>query len=227
MLRLFAIIALALTFAFSGSAAIAQTEAQLDDISAATLDANADDLATALEVAPTDADLPAGFTAPIDGVPENAEVIDAFSGALGDLGDDTVSVVHGIDTDPEVVEGTLSAAIITYLVVEDEITDDDLEEFAKGIEGGIQPDPATGITAGTVEEIELFDSNAIVATLEMEQTGAFVTVQMTAIPVGNVMVVSTIVVADTVATDPAEVMPLSEDLTIAGVEYLGKIVDGL
>lgn len=227
MLRLFAIIALALSFIFSGTAAIAQTAAQLDDISAAVLNANTDDLVTALEAVPTDAELPSGFTVPADGVADNAEVVDAFSGALGDLGDGTVSVVHGINTDPSIVEGTLSAAMITYLVVEDEITDDDLVNFADGLESGFQPDPATGVTDGAVDEIELFDSNAIVATLQMEQLGAFVTVQMMAIPVGNVMVVSTIVVANTAVTDPQDIMPLSENLTIASVMYLGDVVDGL
>lgn len=242
MLRLFAIIALALSIALSGSTASAQTAAQLDDISEAVLAANTDDLVAALEVEPTDANLPSGFTVPADGVAENADLIDAYSDLLGDLGDDIVTVVHGIDTDPAVVQGTLSAAAISYLVFDHEITDDDLVAVGDVLESKIPPDPTTGIPPDSVDEIELFDSNAVVATLQFEQSensatpvatpqvslsDNFATVQIMAIPAGNVLVVSTIIVENSIVTEPQDLMPLTENLTIASVMYLGDVVNEL
>jgi hypothetical protein len=220
--HLVAVVALVMAFVLAGPAVAAQDAAELEAIAEAAMAVDSADLISELEVPITDADLPGGFLAPVDGVPENAEIVDAFVDGMGDLGGDATPVNQGLDTDPEVVTGLLSTAVITYMVTDSEITDADLADFAEGIESGLADAP--GMT-GVVEETELYDTNAILTTLTLEQSGVFVTVQLLAIPVGNTMVVGTLLVADQAAIDPTDIQALTEDLTVAGVEYLGTAAE--
>jgi hypothetical protein len=220
--RLFAVVALILTFLLAGPAAAAQDAAELETIAEMVLETDSADLVSALEEPITDRDLPGGFLAPVDGVPENAEIINAFVEGMGDLDGVATPVNQGLDTDPELIPGLLSTAVITYMVTEQEITEDDLEDFANGIEEGLGDDPSM---EGTVEQVELFDSEAVLSTLTLEQDGIFVVVQMLAIPVGNTMVVGTLLTADETEVDQSDLLPLTEDLTVAGVEYLGTAAE--
>lgn len=220
--RLIALVALILTFVLAGPAVAAQDAADLEAISEMVLATDSADLVTALEEPITDRDLPGGFLAPVDGVPENAEIINAFVDGMGDLGGVATPVNQGLDTDPELIPGLLSTAVITYMVAEQEITNDDLEDFANGVEEGLTEDPTM---EGVVEQVELFDSEAVLTTLTLEQEGVFVVVQMLAIPVGSTMVVGTLLTADQAEVDSTDILPLTEDLTVAGVEYLGTAAE--
>lgn len=220
--RLFALVALILTFVLAGPAVAAQDAAELETIAEVVLDTDPADLVAALEEPITDGDLPGGFLAPVDGVPENAEIIDAFVGGMGDLGGVATPVNQGLDTDPELIPGLLSTAVITYMVSEQEITEDALADFANGVEEGLTDDPTM---EGVVEQVELYDSEAVLTTLTLEQEGIFVVVQMLAIPVGSTMVVGTLLTADQTEVDPTDILPLTEDLTVAGVEYLGTAAE--
>ena len=220
--RLIALVALVLSFVLAGPAVAAQDAAELETIAEAVLATDSADLVTELEVPITDADLPGGFLAPVDGVPENAEVVDAFVTGMGDLGGVATPVNQGLDTDPELVEGLISTAVITYMVTDQEISESDLEDFADGIESGLGSDPSM---QGVVEPTELFGTNAVLTTLTLDQDGVFVVVQMLAIPVGSTMVVATMLVADQSEVDPTDIEPLTEDLAVAGVEYLGKAAE--
>jgi hypothetical protein len=211
-----------MAFVLAGPAVAAQDAAELEAIAEVVLQADEADLVAALEEPITDRDLPGGFLAPVDGVPENAEIIDAFVSGMGDLGGVATPVNQGLDTDPDLIPGLLSTAVITYLVADQEITGDDLEDFASGVEEGLTDDPAM---EGTVEQAELFGSDAVLTTLTLEQDGVFVVVQMLAIPVGSTMVVGTLLTADQAEVDPTDILPLTEDLTVAGVEYLGTAAE--
>lgn len=220
--RFVALVALVLTFVLAGPAVAAQDAAELDAIAESVLAVDSADLVAALEEPITDQDLPGGFLAPVNGEPENAEIINAFVDGMGDLGGVATPVNIGLDTDPAVVQGLLSTAVISYMVADEEITSSDLDDFTKGLETGLVGDPTM---EGTVEPTELFGSDAVLATISVEQSGVFVVVQMLAIPVGNTMVIGVLLVADQVETDPTDVLPLTENLTVAGVEYLGKAAE--
>lgn len=220
--RLIAMIALVLSFVLAGPAMAAQDASELDAVAEAVLAVDSADLITALEEPITDADLPGGFLAPVDGTPENAEVVNAFVEGMGDLGGAATPVSHGLDTDPELIQGLLSTAVITYMVTDDEITDSDLADFSEGLESGLVGNETM---EGTVEQVELYGTNAVMATISLEQDGVFVVVQMLAIPVGSTMVVGTLLVADQAELDPTDLQPLTEDLTAAGVDYLGKAAE--
>lgn len=220
--RFIALVALVLSFVLAGPAVAAQDAAELDTIAEAVLATDSADLVTALEEPITDADLPGGFLAPVNGVPENAEIVDAFVNGMGDLGGVATPVNQGLDTDPELVEGLLSTAVITYMVTDQEITADDLADFSEGLESGLNSDPSM---QGVVEPTTLFGTDAVLVTATLEQDGIYVVVQMLAIPVGSTMVVGTLLVADQTEVDPTDIEPLTEDLTVAGVEFLGKAAE--
>ena len=219
---LVALLTLVLALIFTGPAASAQDAADLEAIAEVVLATDQADLVAALEEPITDSDLPGGFLAPVNGVPENADIIDAFVSGMGDLGGVATPVNQGLDTDPKLIPGLLSTAVITYMVTEEEITEDDLADFADGVEEGLADDPTM---EGTVEQVELFDSEAVLSTLTLEQDGIFVVVQMLAIPVGSTMVVGTLLSADQTEVDSTDILPLTEDLTVAGVEYLGTAAE--
>jgi hypothetical protein len=200
-----------------------ESSTDVDAVAETVLAVDPADLATALEEAPTDSDLPEGFLAPVGGTPENAEVVDAFSSGLGDLEGAIGNVTHGLDTDPDVVPGMLSSGILTYITVEEEITDSDLDEFQEGVEeglGGTSPD-------ATAERVDIQGTEGVLVTLPLEESGSFVVVQMLAIPVGNTMVVATVLVVDTAAVDVEVVQPFTAELAVAGVNYLGTVAEGV
>lgn len=230
MKRLFLMALLMMGLLLSSSSAVAaqdietETESDFAAVAEVVLDADPEALATAIETPLTDADLPEGFLAPVDGIPENAEVVDAFSTGLGDLEGAVGSFTHGLDTDPAVVPGELSAGILTYIVAEEEITGDDLEDFAGGIEDGLD-DPDATFSESSVEMVQVNGEDAVLTTLGLEESGTFVVVQMLAIPVGNTMVVSTVLSVDTAAVDAEEITPLTAELAVAGVEFLGTVAE--
>lgn len=213
----------------AGNAVAAQelestVEVDFEAVAELVLDADPDALAEGLETAPTQADLPDGFTAPA-GEPANAEIAEAFASGLGDLDGAIANVTHGVDTDPAVVPGVISAGILTYIVVEDEITEGDLEEFAEGIEEGFSGEAGAVFTDTSVEITEVNGQPAVLTTLAMEESGMTAVVQMLAIPVGNTMVVSTVLSVDTAAVDAEALTPFTADLAVAGVAYLGTVAE--
>ena len=202
-----------------------ETTADVDAVAESVLAVDPEDLAVALEEAPTDADLPEGFLAPVDGTPENAEVVDAFSSGLGELEGAVGNVTHGLDTDPDVVPGMLSSGILTYITADEEISDSDLDDFQDGIEEGLDSSSGT-FSEGSVDRVEVQGTDAVLVTLVLEEEGTSVVVQMLAIPVGNTMVVATVLVVDTTTVDAADVEPFTAELAVAGVNYLGTVAEG-
>lgn len=201
-----------------------ETTADIDTVAEAVLAVEPEDLAVALEEAPTDADLPEGFLAPVGGIPENAEVVDAFATGIGELDGAVGNVTHGFDTDPAIVPGVASSGILTYITADEEISDSDLDDFQDGIEQGMD-DPSSAFSDASVDRVEIQGADAVLVTLGLEQQGTSVVLQMLAIPVGNTMVVATVLVVDTAAVDAAEVEPLTAELVVAGVNYLGTVAE--
>jgi len=221
----------------TGAATAQETDTDVDvgAIGEAVLAADPDAFAAGLETPPDDALLPEGFSNPASGVPENAEIIEQFTGAIGDIEGTVATINHGFDTDPDVVTGLISAGILTYIVTDKEITADDLDEFEEGAseglvtgtpEAGSEATPAGLSPQGAVERIDIGGTEAVVITVGVEQGGVSVVVQIVAVPVGNTMAIGTVLIADQDAVDEEEVLGFAEALTLSGVEHVGTVAEG-
>ncbi len=172
----------------------------------------------------TDEELPEGFKAPVDGVPRNPSLVDAFSSGLGDLDGAIGHVTQGIDTDPLAIPGAMTAAIVTYIVVEEAIDADLFDEFEEQLASGLD---SPQMAESSIERVDLDGVEVIVANLVMEQGSAVLTMQMVIAPVGNVMVITMLVSVDTEAIDSSELFPFSSSLMIASAMHLGEVAAGI
>lgn len=220
-------------------AAAAQDPAPEIDIAAigdVVLGTDPEALAVALETPPEDAGLPEGFVNPPSGTPEYAELVEEFAGGIGEIEGAIGSTSHGFNTDPAVVPGLISTGIITYIVAEEEITAEDLDDFEEG--ASERPERATpaavaevdGATPAletdiAVERFELGGAEAVVITFSVELGATSAVVQIVAVPVGNTMVMGSAVVADLGPVDAGEVQEFAEALTLAGVAHLAAVAE--
>ncbi len=218
----------------SGAVAAQETTSDVDvaAIGETVLTADPEALATGLETPPDDADLPEGFINPPTGVPANAEIIEQFTGAVGEIEGTIATVNHGFDTDADVVPGLISAGILTYIVSDEEITPEALDDFEEGASESFGGDLTRGTPAaiapdGSVERIEFAGGEAVVITVGVAQGGVDVVVQIVAVPVGNTMVIGTVVVADQGEVDRDLVLGYAEELSLAGATHIGAVAEGL
>lgn len=214
----------ALMLAGAGTAAAQATTVDIDSIGETVLGIDPEALVEALSEAPDDSVLPDGFMNPESGTPANEELVTAFATPLGDLEGSVGTVTHGLDTDPSVVPGLVSAGIITYIVVEDEITSDDLDDFEAGASEGLES-AATESVEASVDRIDVEGNDAVQIEVITTQDDIVSIVQIVALPVGNTMVVGTVVVADQGEVDGPEVLDLAAALGIAGAENLGLVAE--
>jgi hypothetical protein len=232
MARLLPVLALVLGLIFSStlavSAQIKDAAAPADDIDIPgigelALDADTDALLEGLEEPPDDRDLPEGFFNPPSGVPANADVVEAFAIPVDELDGALGSFSHAFDTDGTVIAGLLSAGVINYIVVDAEITERELDDFEEGAAGGLDTGDE-GLT-GTVGRVDVAGQDAVVITVELEDAGIFGAVQVIALPVGNTLVIGTVVVADVGEVDADDVYDHAEALTLAGVSHVGEVAE--
>lgn len=206
--------------------ATAQTEdVDVAEVGEAVLEADPESLVDGLESPPEDDQLPEGFINPPSGTPENEDLGAAFELPVSDLEGSLASVNFAFDTDPEVIEGLISAGYLNVVVLEDEVTDDMLEDFKTGAEEGMESNTDEDIEFA-VEDIEVGGADAVLITVTTTDASASAVVQMVAVPVGNTFVIGTALVADEEEVDAAAVQTHAEDLTLAGVEYLGTLAEG-
>lgn len=222
----------------TGPAAAQETanDVNVAAIAAIVLGADPEALFTGLETPPGDAELPDGFINPPAEGSVSAGLVDQLTGtteALVDLEGTIGSVSHGYDTNPEIVPGVLSAGAITYIVADRAITSGDLDL----IEERARQDVAVGAPAagastpeveseGSVQRLELNGGDAVLVTVAANLGLINGVVQIVAVPVGNTMVIGTVLVADQGEIDAATVLPFTENLTLAGVAHLGTVAEG-
>ena len=126
-----------------------------------------------------------------------------------------------LTADPDVVTYAYSCASINYLAFNSkDMGRDPLGDFKQGVESGLEESDG-----GEVADITVAGEDAILITYTLEQNGAYVVVQTIAIPVGNVFVVALVSVGDSAEVDADEVEQLANDLTVAGIEYLGTVAE--
>ena len=224
MSRLLILVTLLLALVLgSSNAVVAQADdVDIDAAASAALDADPEALVEGLEERPADSLLPDGFENPSSGTPENEEFVESFEGGLGTVDDTVGQVTHGFDTDPSVVPGEVSAGILTYIVTNDEITDDMLDEYEAGMEEGMAD--TAGMSA-EIDRTEIGGTDAVVLTLVQDSDGVFVTVTMVSVPVGNTMVVSTVFAGGTEEIESAELQPMAEELALAGAGHVGEAAE--
>lgn len=208
----------------------------------AVLAADPDALVTGLETPPDDALLPEGFMKPASGVSENAEIAEQLAGTILDVAnlDGVLSnVSYGFDTDPSTVPGLLSAGVIAYIVTDTEITAEDFDSYedraGQGLEGGTpeaeaeaasKATPTTPPSEANVQRIDFGGGEAVVVTVGVELGAVNAVVQIVAVPVGNTMVIGTVLIADQGEVDQEQVLGFAEALTLAGVEHIGTVAEG-
>lgn len=220
----------------SGIVAAQETDIDIAAVSEVVLAADPDAVAAGLETPPDDADLPEGFLNPPSGIPENADVIEDFTGGIGDVEGTIGNVSHAFDTDTSVVPGSMSSGVISYLVDDEEITPDDFSEFEDDLRQEFEiatPDSENDIDDATpssapqrsVDRIDLGGLEAVVITVVTEEAGISAVVHLVAVPVGHTLVIGTALVADQGTVDPDDVLPFAEALTLAGVAYLATVAE--
>jgi hypothetical protein len=192
-------------------------------VSETVLDAEPEALVEGLAEPPADEDLPEGFLNPPNGTPENADLAESFELPVSEFEGAVGSVNFPFDTDPDVIPGLISAGYLNYIVAEEEITDDQLEEFKTGAEEGLGTPDAS--IESSVEDITVGDTDGVLITVVTTQDDASAVVQLVALPVGNTFVIGTALVADEGEIDAADVQTLAEDLTVAGVAHLGIVAE--
>ncbi|HYI24929.1 MAG TPA: hypothetical protein VD767_05920 [Thermomicrobiales bacterium] len=217
-------IVLALTLGSANVIAAQPTDVDVDGIGESVLAVDAGALVEALEAKPDDSVLPAGFMNPASGIPANEELVNSFALPVSQLEGAVGTVTHGLDTDPSVIPGLVSSGILNYLVYDAEITDDELANFEKSASAGIADDAESG-GEGSVQTIDIAGVDAVQIEVITEQSGVVAVVEIVAVPVGNTMVVATVVSADQGEVDEARILELASELSVAGVENLGIVAE--
>lgn len=210
----------------SAPLAAAQDEEEDVDVAAiaeTVLEADPEALVEALVDPPADEDLPVGFLSPPDGTPANADLAESFQIPDSEFPGTIGSVNFPFDTDSEEIPGLVSAGYLNYVIGEEEITDEQLDEFREGAEEGLgTPDPAI---QSSVEDITVGGVDGLLISVVTTQDNVSAVVQLVTLPVGNTFVIGTAVVADQGDVDPDEVQTYAEDLTLAGVDHLGTVAE--
>ena len=235
--KLVLMLAFVLGAAFTASPlAMAQSEVDIAEVSEAVTAADPQSLLEGLRTPMADDELPAGFSEAEFADPEEATaeegVVPAedLEGAVG-----SVAYVLSYSPDggatpsatPTADLGALSFGFASpnYVVLEDEITSEDLADFREGAEQGLAGEAtpeAAGSNAASVEEITVDGADAVLLTYTIEEAGVQSVVQMVAVPVGNVLVMSMVVLAAQ-DVDAAAIRTDAEALVLSGVEHLGAV----
>ncbi len=217
----------ACTLAFGGTIAAQTPAADASPVDsspegAAVLAIATGSLIDILATTPDDALLPDGFMNPPAGTPAaGMDTFSSFSVGLAAIPGTIATITHGLNTDPAVVPGILSVAIITYIVTDHAISDADMTKFQEDAERGISTgDDASANTTGSVTPVTVGDRTAINVSVTTELSGIVAGVQIYAIPVGNTMAIATVISADQGEVDLDAVSVLAESLGIAAVANL-------
>ncbi len=250
MLRMFSVVAalLGTLLLVSMPAAIAQTPAvDVETTAGAVTAVDSMELATALQTPMAKETLPAGFTSAAYFDPKTTPGATSSTTEQGiiptaNLPGTEASIAYTIEGDPSVLGGIASINSIDYVIVNPaELGDDVLGDLRSGIEQALAtpipatpipatPAPATPAPATTtfaIEDVELGGAPALLLTFTVSDPSVNAVVQMHVVPVGNVVVVGLVTIADQTPVDPASALGPSQELTLAGISHLGTVAQGL
>jgi hypothetical protein len=240
MRKIVLVLTMLVGFAFATSPlAMAQGDVDIDAVSETVLAADTDALLTELETPMADENLPEGFSEAEFADPEQATAEEGvlpsedLEGTLGSVAytlsyepAGTASPEAGATTTDEATPGLDMSALsfgfasVNYVVFEEELDSGDLEDFKDGAQHGIDEEEGQA----SVEDITIGDTDGVLLTYIIEDSGVQSAVQMVAVPVGNVMVMSMVVLAST-EVDADAIQTDSENLVLAGIEHLGTVAE--
>lgn len=143
-------------------------------------------------------------------------------GGAGVIGASTVPGAEGtvsycVTGDSSVLGGLASVNTLNYIALNPkDVTPNLLDQIQSGAQGSA--------TKGmTVKKTTLGGADALLLDFSENSSGTFATVNMYIVPVGNVVVVGLVTIADTKAISSGSVRKPAQELTVAGIEHLGKI----
>lgn len=143
-------------------------------------------------------------------------------GGAGVIGSNTVpgavgTVSYCVTGDSAVLGGLASVNTINYIALNaKDVTPNLLDEIQSGAQGNA--------TKGmTIKKTTLAGAPALLLEYSENSSGTFATVNMYIVPVGNVVVIGLVTIADTQAISASSVRGPAENLTIAAIAHLGKI----
>lgn len=193
----------------------------------------------ALEKPLAKSELPSGFTAatlasgasatPTAGTPVSSSSATPAAGkgcsggGAGVIGASMIPNAEGtvsycVTGDNTVLGGLASVNTLNFVALnKTDVTPNMLDLIQQGAEGSA--------TKGmTVKKTTLAGVDALLLDYSENSGGTFATVNMYIVPVGNFVVIGLVTIADTQAIPASSVKKPAEDLTIAGIEHLGKVV---
>ena len=137
------------------------------------------------------------------------------------------SVANTVEDDPAVLGGIATINSLNYVIVDrNEMGGDPLAEIRAGIEQGLAT-PTPGGPEVEITETELGGVPALQLTVIVANELANAAVQIHIVPVGNVVVIGLVTVADQAEVNPDAVLVPSQELTLAGISHLASVAQGL
>jgi hypothetical protein len=99
-----------------------------------------------------------------------------------------------------------------------------MEDFKEGALEGLEEDGSGAEVS--VEDIEINGVAAVLVSYELVEDDIISVVQMVAMPVGNIMVMSMVVAAsDDIDMDTVQIRIDAESLLLAGTRHLGEVAE--
>ena len=159
-----------------------------------------------------EADLTSPFTA------------DGFPGGIGD-------VSFAFDTDPDLVDGILTGGQVSYVVTDHDIS----RAEVRALHAVVEEEFANQAESSLPEGVDRYDANADVerfggvdsvsATIVMEGMGMNLVFSFLFVPVGNTLVVTTVVISMFSDVDIDTVGALTEELAATAIRHLGDVAE--
>lgn len=190
----------------------------------------------ALQKPPSKSELPSGFTAaqvasgagatPTAGGATPMATPSAEGGCTGAgpgvIAADTVpgavgTVSYCVTGDSSVLGGLASVNTINYIALNpQDVTPNLLDEIQKGAAGGA----SQGMT---IKKTTLGGVDALLLDYSEKSGSTYATVNMYIVPVGNFVVIGLVTIADTQKISASSVRKPAQELTLAGIQHLGKV----
>lgn len=195
------------------------TDVDIQAIAETTLSADLDTMIENLQVPIPDSDLPERFS--------SAEYVDPTEVTdedlvlpMEDIAFAEGGVGFNVDYDPQANGLAIGMSSLNFILVDGEISDEDMEDFKDGASGDGEDEDLV------IEDIEINGVDGVLISVEIEEDGIISIVQMIAVPVGNTMVLSMVVAAsDDPTLDSRTVRADADRLLFAGIAHLSAAAD--
>lgn len=127
------------------------------------------------------------------------------------------TVSYCVTGDSAVLGGLASVNTLNYIALNPKDVKSNLLDL---IQSGAQKNASSGMK---VKKTTISGAQALLLDYSENSSGTFATVNMYIVPVGNVVVIGLVTIADTQKISASSVRKPAQDLTIAGIEHLNRI----